>query len=92
MVNFVLSPITALPLLLNRQKEALFLGLISAVLQLIPFWVFPRLCGNSESVFENTLYFVSISQAMWLIYIIFRYAYFALKYDATLPLPTKTSS
>jgi O-antigen/teichoic acid export membrane protein len=92
MVNFVLSPITALPLLLNRQKEALFLGLISAVLQLIPFWVFPRLWGNSESVFVNTLYFVSISQAMWLIYIIFRYAYFALKYDATLPLPTKTSS
>ncbi|MEI8192823.1 MAG: oligosaccharide flippase family protein [Flavobacteriia bacterium] len=87
MVNFILSPITALPLLLNRQKDALLMGMVSAILQLVPFWVFPFFWGNDSTVFIEALKFVSYSQALWLLLTILRYGYFAMKSDALLTKP-----
>jgi O-antigen/teichoic acid export membrane protein len=76
MVNFVLSPITALPLLLNRQKEALIVGFISAILQIIPFWVLPQWYGNSQEIFVLSLQVVSYAQALWLIFVLYLYFFY----------------
>ena len=82
MVNFVLSPISALPLLLNKQRYALIMGLVSSLIQVIPFWVFPLLYGKSASVFILTLQTVSYVQAIWLIFTLYLYYRFALASDA----------
>jgi O-antigen/teichoic acid export membrane protein len=82
MVNFVLSPISALPLLLNKQRYALIMGLVSSLIQVIPFWVFPLLYGKSASVFILTLQTVSYIQAIWLIFTLYVYYRFALASDA----------
>ena len=82
MVNFVLSPISALPLLLNKQRYALIMGLVSSLIQVIPFWVFPLLYGKSASVFILTLQTVSYVQAVWLIFTLYLYYRFALASDA----------
>lgn len=82
MVNFVLSPISALPLLLNKQRYALIMGLVSSLIQVIPFWVFPLLYGKSASVFILTLQTVSYVQAIWLIFTLYLYYRFTLASDA----------
>jgi teichuronic acid exporter len=84
MVNFVLSPISALPLLLNKQRYALIMGLVSSLIQVIPFWVFPLLYGKSASVFILTLQTVSYIQAIWLIFTLYLYYRFALDSDANI--------
>ncbi|MEY4141686.1 MAG: hypothetical protein RL110_1058, partial [Bacteroidota bacterium] len=76
MINFVLSPITALPLLLNRQKEALMVGFVSAVLQIVPFWLFPQWYGHSKETFMLCLQVVSYSQAFWLIFVVYLYFHY----------------
>lgn len=81
MVNFVLSPVSALPLLLNKQKQALFMGIVSSLIQIIPFWIFPLFWGKNELVFVFTLQFVSYLQAIWLIITLFLYYYFAKRSD-----------
>lgn len=82
MVNFVLSPISALPLLLNKQRYALIMGLVSSLIQVLPFWVFPLFYGKSASVFILTLQTVSYVQAMWLIFTLYLYYRFAMASDA----------
>jgi O-antigen/teichoic acid export membrane protein len=84
MVNFVLSPISALPLLLNKQRYALIMGVVSSLIQVIPFWVFPLLYGKSSSVFILTLQTVSYVQAIWLIFTLYLYYRFALASDANI--------
>jgi hypothetical protein len=85
MVNFVLSPISALPLLLNKQRYALIMGVVSSLIQVIPFWFFPLLYGKSSAVFILTLQTVSYVQAIWLIFTLYLYYRFALASDANIP-------
>lgn len=82
MVNFVLSPVSALPLLLNKQRYALIMGLVSSLIQVIPFWLFPLMYGKSEHVFVFTLQVVSYVQAIWLIFTLYLYYRFSLSSDA----------
>jgi len=81
MVNFILSPITALPLLLNRQKEALMVGFVSALLQIIPLWIIPQWYGSSEKTFIFCLQVVSYAQALWLIFVLYLYFHYTRAAD-----------
>lgn len=81
MINFILSPITALPLLLNRQKEALMVGFISSLLQIIPLWILPQWYGSSEGTFIFCLQVVSYAQAFWLIFVLFLYFHYTRMAD-----------
>jgi O-antigen/teichoic acid export membrane protein len=76
MINFIFSPITALPLLLNRQKEALMVGFVSALLQIIPLWILPQWYGSSEGTFIFFLQVISYTQAVWLIFVLYLYFYY----------------
>lgn len=65
--NFILSPITALPLILGKQKISFILGIVSSLIQVLPLWILPSTYGNSAEVFDFTLQLISYSQAAWLV-------------------------
>lgn len=75
--NFLSSPISSIPLILKRQKEYFVFGLISTILQLVGFGLLPLIYGASKETFVEILWFVSISQAILLIYIILMTLYYA---------------
>jgi O-antigen/teichoic acid export membrane protein len=64
--NFILSPITALPLILGKQKVAFLFGIISSLLQVLPLWLLPMNYGHGEEVFDLSLKIISYCQAAWL--------------------------
>ena len=80
--NFLLSPITALPLIIGKQKVAFLFGIISSLIQLLPLWLLPMNCGNSEEVFDFTLKIISYSQAAWLVFTLFVFYSMAKKATA----------
>lgn len=75
--NFLSSPISSIPLILKRQKEYFIFGLIATILQLIGFGLLPLIFGTSKETFIEILWFVSITQAVLLIFIITMTVYYA---------------
>ena len=75
--NFVNSPVSSIPMILNRQKEYFFLGLISTVLQLFGFGILPFILGTDQYDFIHILWFVSISQAVYMIFVTWITLYYA---------------
>jgi O-antigen/teichoic acid export membrane protein len=71
-VSFIVSVVSTLPTILKRQQQYFVLGIISSVIQLFCFGALPLLIGNSEQNFISILYFVSISQSLFLIFVIFK--------------------
>lgn len=68
--NFISSPISSMPIVVGEQRSFFFIGLTSSILQIIGFGLLPYLnpeWGQSYTIF----YFVSISQAVMYIYIIY---------------------
>ena len=76
MLNFVHSPISNIPIILNRQKEYFLFGLISTAIQIIGFGVLPFFLGTGKDDFMQLLWIVSILMAMYHVLIIL----FSLKY------------
>ena len=79
MMNFMISPLSSLPLVLNRQKEFFFIGLFASSMQVLCFFLFPFLFGGSEQTFESMLWTLSISQAVILLGVIFITLYYSKK-------------
>ena len=79
MINFILSPIAALPLILRKQKVFFFMGIVSSLIQVIPFWYFPWKYGKTQEVFHTSLQVVSYTQAAWLLVTIIVFYVFAVK-------------
>lgn len=77
MFNFLLSPISNIPMILNRQKEYFYLGMVSTLSQLICFGLLPILWGTSREAFIQILWVVSISQAIILVGIFFMTIFYA---------------
>ena len=75
--NFLNSPVSSIPMILNRQKEYFILGLISTLMQLIGFGVLPLVIGTEKDDFIFILWIVSISQAIYLIFITLITVYYA---------------
>lgn len=79
MINFILSPIAALPLILRKQKVFFFMGIVSSLIQVLPFWYFPWKYGKTQEVFHTSLQVVSYTQAAWLLVTIIVFYLFAVK-------------
>jgi O-antigen/teichoic acid export membrane protein len=63
-LNFLVSPISVLPLVLGKQRSFFYIGLSSSLLQIVLFLLIPILLkNNSESIFW-TFTSVSISQVL----------------------------
>ena len=65
-LNFINSPLSNIPMIINRQREFFVLGLINTGIQLIGFLVLPYVIGNTEDDFITILWIVSITQAVFL--------------------------
>ncbi|MFM8596884.1 MAG: lipopolysaccharide biosynthesis protein [Flavobacteriales bacterium] len=81
MVNFILTPIAALPMILKKQNIFFLLGIGSSIIQVLPYWALHWAYGNSASVFLLSLQIVSYSQALWLIFTIGLLYYYAQRAD-----------
>jgi O-antigen/teichoic acid export membrane protein len=79
MINFILSPIAALPLILSKQKVFFIMGIVSSLIQVIPLWILPMKLGKTQAVFHFSLQIISYTQAAWLLITIGVFYYYALK-------------
>ena len=79
MMNFMISPLSSLPLVLKRQNEFFFIGTFASVTQVFCLFIFPFLWGGSEEVFELMLWALSISQALILLGVIFIMLFYSKK-------------
>jgi O-antigen/teichoic acid export membrane protein len=78
MLNFIFSPIAAIPLILSKQKVYFYMSMFSSFLLVFPFWYFPWKYGKTQEVFHLSLQVVSYAQAIWLlitIIVFYLYAY-----------------
>jgi teichuronic acid exporter len=81
MVNFILTPIAALPMILKKQNVFFLLGIVSSLIQVLPYWILHWAYGNSDAVFLFSLQIVSYTQALWLLVTIGLLYYYAKQAD-----------
>lgn len=68
MVNFITSPISSLPLILNKQRAFFYLAMFGSVLMILTLLI-PKIYFNAS--IYHSLYITSISQAAFLVIVIF---------------------
>ena len=86
-LNFVISPLSNLPLLLKRQKENFYIGLLDIAVQVFCFGVLPFFL-DLKNVFQSFLYVMwvyTILKVIVLLVTAYSYVYFA-KYTKTISL------
>jgi teichuronic acid exporter len=70
MTNFIVSPVSQIPLLLNKQKAFFYLSLVGTFLMIFSL-VFSNLFPSLNFTFVETLKLVSLTQFLFLTYVIF---------------------
>jgi O-antigen/teichoic acid export membrane protein len=81
MVSFVISPISALPMILKKQKIAFVFGTISALIQIIPLFIIPEIYGKTNEIFILCLQIISYTQAFWFLLVLGIYFIFVSRHD-----------
>ena len=79
MFNFLISPVSNIPIILNRQKEYFILGLVGTAMQLFCFGVMPLIIGTTSQDFITILWAVSFSQSAYLVFGVFYALYISKK-------------
>lgn len=79
MFNFLVSPLSQLSFVINRQKEMFILGLTHSIGQVLLFATLPLAFGGSEEGFRSTLHVLVIFQSLMMLLNIVMYLYFAKK-------------
>lgn len=69
-MNFLNSVISTLPTILHRQKQFLYLGILSAAIQLFCFGALPILIGRTDQDFIQILWIVSIAQSVFFCFVL----------------------
>lgn len=75
--NFLISPLSNIPIVLNRQKNYFYIGIIATFCQLFIFGVLPLIIGTTKSDFTIVLWSLSISQAIIMIFTTFIFIRYA---------------
>jgi len=74
MINFLLSPISSLPLIVGRQREMFFVGILVAIIQLTSFVIVPYIwedIGLNTVLMINSLVLAGLLIAVYFLYIHF---------------------
>ena len=79
LVNFIASPISTLPLILKKQKVFFQLAIAGTILMILTMTI-PPLVYNASMY--TTLWIVSLTQAGYLVFVIFKKFEFARKHNA----------
>lgn len=77
MLNFILSPVSGMPLVLGRQKEVFLIGLTSAFGQLFIFGVIPYLLPSDQITMSFLLWCATGFQVVLLLLVLVLYIRFA---------------
>ncbi|MBP6090180.1 MAG: lipopolysaccharide biosynthesis protein [Crocinitomicaceae bacterium] len=65
--NFIISPLSNLPIVLKKQKQYFILGLISTLTQIFIIGILPMFIGKTDQSFIIIMWSMSLSQAILLI-------------------------
>jgi len=84
MINFILSPISTIPLVFNKQKQFFILGLIASILQLAGFFILPKIFNSNSNQIFYVFSIVSWLQVVMSIFIVYYLFTIVKRYDATL--------
>ena len=84
MINFILSPLSTIPLVFNKQKQFFILGLIASILQLGGFFILPKFFNSSSNQIFYVFSIVSWLQVVMSIFIVYYLFTIVKRYDATL--------
>ena len=68
MINLLSSPVSSLPLIINKQKEFFKIAIVGIVIMLLNFYI-PSAFFQAD--FKTTLMIVSYTQAIYLLFVIF---------------------
>ncbi|TNF47101.1 MAG: lipopolysaccharide biosynthesis protein [Bacteroidetes bacterium] len=79
MFNFINSPVSSIPMILNRQKEFFIMGLVNTFIQIFAFGALPLIIGNSKDSFILILWILSLSQAFYMIIVSLFTLYYSRK-------------
>ena len=79
LVNFITSPISTLPMVLRKQKEFFKLAIVGSLL-ILGCLTIPPLFYNATII--TTLWILSLTQACYLIFVIFKIFDYARKHNA----------
>ena len=79
LVNFITSPISTLPMVLRKQKEFFKLAIVGSLL-ILGCLTIPPLLYDASII--TTLWILSLTQACYLIFVIFKIFDYARKYNA----------
>ncbi|MFM7683907.1 MAG: hypothetical protein ACKO7P_14370, partial [Bacteroidota bacterium] len=77
-VNFIISPLSVIPLVLGKQRSFFMIGLISSVLQITSFYFCSQIFKGGTDQIEITFIITSWIQFAMAIYTLF-YFYFLIK-------------
>lgn len=75
--NFLVSPLSQLSFVLNRQKEMFFLGLTHSIGQVLILSILPIFYGKDSIGFQNTLIVLVFFQSVMMIINIVLYLYYS---------------
>lgn len=90
MFNFILSPLSTIPLVLNKQRSFFILGLAASLLQLTAFLFLPLALGNSEAQLFVVFQIVTWSQVFISIIILIYLMSIVKKHDHSIQQMTQT--
>jgi O-antigen/teichoic acid export membrane protein len=67
MLNFLISPLSSLPLILNKSKHFFLMSIVGSGMQILGFALIPMFMGHDEATMRLCLWVVSVSQAVYLV-------------------------
>ncbi len=76
LLNFLLSPVSSMPLILGRQREMFVIGICICIIQLVVFGLIPWSFPSSFSV-EQLLWINSMSLSVVLLFVFYLYLRYA---------------
>lgn len=84
MLNFVASPISVIPMVIEKLKTFFWIGLIGTLLQLIGFGLLPFFFAKEEQGLTFILWTVTIALSVYTILYIYSILYFTKKSDVSI--------
>lgn len=76
LLNFIISPVSGIPLIMGRQRSAFVMGIISAVVQLTIYGVLPVLLPAAWITLTSLLWITTISQSVLMVVNCYLYVLF----------------
>jgi O-antigen/teichoic acid export membrane protein len=86
MLNFILSPLSTIPLVFNKQKQFFILGLIASILQLGGFFILPKLFNSYPDKIFYVFSIVSWLQVILSILIIYYLSTIVKRHDSRIEI------